>query len=602
MSSESQKTYYSQHPVPQHVLGVEFKLVGGLTIKQFGYAGGSIVLAYLTYASILPPIFKIPLAIFIAILGLSIAFLPVNERSMDEYLKNFLIAITSPTERVWIKQPATIDIFFEDFALAPHPTEINAEIAVQGRKNIRDYIGKMKFEGSRSTLDLKEEEYLKSLASEFGANLKTSGAAAAGAERIPTSVAPTYSPERVEVRATSTLASEVNFSNQNIISIPLGGKSRKFMTSIKNIKAGRKLHNLPTIEGEIVMPVSGEIVLKESRETLPPQEELLRTAENVVANLETLTPSSPKVDPALTAPSRTEPQPTIEPKKQTQPEPQSQVEQISHPTETSNPPKWFPDGEKAKAVAKVAVFNEEMEKLKKQNEELFLQLNREKKLREDAERIAEESRRFREKIHYLEEQNEKMNKEIKQSEEGYRKILSEATSSKTEKENAARILKEQQRRLEALSREKAESVDEIVRLQKELQTLRGRSQRTTVEGLTTSAQERTSPPGQDLPANPPPYKPHVKPMAFIKDLPNVINGYVKGKNGNLIKNAVIIVKDQSDDVVRALKTNELGQFAITTPLPNGLYHVEASSDGSTFDIITVDLSGTVLEPVEFDGR
>ena len=85
-------------------------------------------------------------------------------------------------------------------------------------------------------------------------------------------------------------------------------------------------------------------------------------------------------------------------------------------------------------------------------------------------------------------------------------------------------------------------------------------------------------------------------------MPNVINGYVKGKDGTLIKNAIIIVKDQSDDVVRALKTNDLGQFAITTPLPNGLYHVESSAPLSTFDIITVDLSGTVLEPIEFDGR
>src|SRR3989338_11491082 len=106
MSSEAQKTYYSQHPVPQHVLGVEFKLIGGLTIKQFAYAGGAVVLAYLTYASILPLIFRVPLAIFVAILGLSIAFLPVNERSMDEYLKNFLLAINSPTERVWIKEGA----------------------------------------------------------------------------------------------------------------------------------------------------------------------------------------------------------------------------------------------------------------------------------------------------------------------------------------------------------------------------------------------------------------------------------------------------------------------------------------------------------------
>ncbi len=584
MSSESQKTYYSQHPVPQHVLGVEFKLIGGLTIKQFAYAGGSIVLAYLAYASILPLLFKIPLAIFIAILGLSIAFLPVNERSMDEYLKNFLVAITSPTERVWIKQPATIDIFFEDFAAAPHPRETNIAASIQGRKNIKEYLGKMKFEGSRSTLDLKEEEYLKSLAPEL-----INGAASSlitSSEKPTAPAIPTYRPERVEVRPTSTLASEVNFSNQNIISIPMSGKSRKFMTTIKNTKAGRKLHNLPTVEGEIVMPVFGEIILKESREPLPPREELLKTAEKVVANLEALSSDTPKTEPVVI-----EVKPQFEPQLITPP---------VIPSESPNPSKWFPGGGKSKAVAQVAVFNDELEKLKKQNDELFLQLNREKKLREDAEIIAEESRRSSEKIHYLEEQNEKMNKETRKTEEEYKKILNEASSSKAEKDNAARTLREQQRRLEALFKEKAESVDEIVRLQKELQAIRSRSLKTTQENLSTATSDHASKPG--VPANPQPYKPRVKPSAFIKDLPNVINGYVKGKEETLIKNAVIIVKDQSDDVVRALKTNELGQFAITTPLPNGLYHVEASSPGSTFDIITVDLSGTVLEPIEFDGR
>ena len=48
--------------------------------------------------------------------------------------------------------------------------------------------------------------------------------------------------------------------------------------------------------------------------------------------------------------------------------------------------------------------------------------------------------------------------------------------------------------------------------------------------------------------------------------------------------------------------SDLGQFAITTPLPNGLYHIETSAPNNTFDIITVDLVGTVLEPAEFVGR
>ena len=259
--------------------------------------------------------------------------------------------------------------------------------------------------------------------------------------------------------------------------------------------------------------------------------------------------------------------------------------------------RWFPREEKLKAAAHLAVFNEEVENLKKQNEELLLQITREKRGREEAERIVDESRRYQERIDYLSEQNEKLTAETKKIEEGYKKSQSEAAMTKLERENIARSLKEQQRRVEALSREKAESIDELVRLQKDLQMLRSKSQKDLQEEVLTRVSKIPSPlprPGTE--------RQRVKMALFVKDLPNVINGYVKDGHGALVKNAVIIVKDQNDDVVRALKTNDLGQFAITTPLPNGLYHVEASAPALAFDIITVDLIGTVMEPIEFEGR
>ena len=582
--SEAQKTYYSQHPVPQHVLGVEFKLVGGLTVKQFAYAGGSIVLAYLIYSSILPLIFKIPLAIVIAILGISIALLPVNERPMDEYLKNFLVAITSPTERVWIKEAATLDIFYERFTPgSPSRTE---EPSPKNKRVLREYIGKMKAEGRRSTLDLKEEEYLKSLSSEFET---VNAAATPGTQPVPQKTEEgrtfhAYRPERFEVRPAPNLASEVNFTNQDIISIPAVGRTRRFVTSIKNVKAGRKLHSLPTVEGEIVMPVAGEIVLGSEPETSP-NENLLKKAADAVSVL-----NQKMVEIKVKQGEAAQPQERTEPPVTPPPPIETVVVPILRPTPEPSPK---PLDEGAKMAGRVAVFGEELEKLKKENEELLLEIGREKKMREEAERVAEESRRYQERIHYLQEQNEKLSSEVKRVEEDYKKVQNEVTSSKSEKENSLRTLREQQRRLEALSREKTESVDELVRLQKELQMMRGRAQRTAQE-------EIFSPPIKAVPTPETPAR--SKPTPFVKDLPNVINGYVLDKNRSLVKNAVIIVKDQNGDVVRALKTNDLGQFAITTPLPNGLYHIETSAPNNTFDIITVDLVGTVLEPAEFVGR
>lgn len=86
----------------------------------------------------------------------------------------------------------------------------------------------------------------------------------------------------------------------------------------------------------------------------------------------------------------------------------------------------------------------------------------------------------------------------------------------------------------------------------------------------------------------------------ITNLANVINGIVYDKNGNILQNAIIIVKDVDKSPVRALKSNRLGQFAISTPLPNGVYtiEVEDSKEESTYDIFQITLSGSVVSPIE----
>lgn len=578
--SQEQRTY-SQHPVPQHVLGVEFKLIGDMTIRQFGYAAGGLVLAYLIYSSILPFIFKIPLAIIVAILGASLAFLPVNERPMDQYLTNFLFAIASPTERVWVKDKANLDIFYEN--LAPVTVDLPTPIP-KDRRNLREYVGKIKTDKSRSTFDLREAEYLKSLEAEFESSILNPATETAERGSIVGPI-PTFRPERVEVRPTPTLASEFNFTNQELISIPTISRAKKFVTTIKNIRPGRKLHSMPTIEGEIVMPVAGEIVLHPEEERKWETEDLMQKAQT------TLTTLDEKMEQLKKAPEPKEPRGAPQSPKVVAAPAEKRAAVIPVALDKK------PEEERAKIIANQrALADEELAKLRKQNEDLFLQINRERKRREEAERTTEESAQSQEKIHYLQEQNEQLTKEIKKTEEEAKKALNESAASKAEKENSLRILKEQQRRLEALSQEKAESIDEIVRLQKDMQSIRSQMQKTVQESVLSAP--RMTPTGSGAP----PAKAPSKVIPFVRDIPNVINGYVRDRNSTLLKNAVIIIKDQNDDVVRALKTNDLGQFAITTPLPNGTYQIEPSAPNNSFDIITADLGGTVLEPMEFLGH
>jgi len=80
--------------------------------------------------------------------------------------------------------------------------------------------------------------------------------------------------------------------------------------------------------------------------------------------------------------------------------------------------------------------------------------------------------------------------------------------------------------------------------------------------------------------------------------PNVINGIVRDHQGLILSSVIIVVKDPKGEPVRALKTNKIGQFAISTPLPNGTYIMELESPGYSFDNVEVDVKGEVLPPIE----
>lgn len=110
------------------------------------------------------------------------------------------------------------------------------------------------------------------------------------------------------------------------------------------------------------------------------------------------------------------------------------------------------------------------------------------------------------------------------------------------------------------------------------------------------------PPSQKVPVTRPsePIKRLVLPK--ITDQPNIINGVVADQTGKLLPDVIIVVKDEEGTPVRALKTNPLGQFTISTPLSNGAYSIEAEKEDYKFDIIYQEVKGGVLPPLEIRAR
>src|SRR5574340_768773 len=99
-----------QHAVPQDITGFKFKLVGDMTLKQFGELAGGAIVAYLFWASNWHPLLRWPLTFFFGLLGVGLAFLPIEERPLDVWIINFLKAIYRPTYYVWKKDTSGMAI------------------------------------------------------------------------------------------------------------------------------------------------------------------------------------------------------------------------------------------------------------------------------------------------------------------------------------------------------------------------------------------------------------------------------------------------------------------------------------------------------------
>ena len=99
-----------QHPVPQNVTTFQFRLVGDMTLKQFGYLASGVLLAYISSKLPLPFFFGWPLTLIFALGGFGLAFVPVEERPMDIWVASFLRNTYNPTQYVWQKRVQRPDV------------------------------------------------------------------------------------------------------------------------------------------------------------------------------------------------------------------------------------------------------------------------------------------------------------------------------------------------------------------------------------------------------------------------------------------------------------------------------------------------------------
>lgn len=149
------------HPIPQDITGFKFKLIGDMTIKQFAYIAGGVIIGWVFYISPLFPIIKIPIALFFCGFGVALAFLPVAGRPFDVMIINFFKAVFSPTQYIYIKSEDALKQEGPSGSSAP-TLKKQQDLASLGRSQFASFLGGIRGK-KKDKLDEKESVFFQNV-------------------------------------------------------------------------------------------------------------------------------------------------------------------------------------------------------------------------------------------------------------------------------------------------------------------------------------------------------------------------------------------------------------------------------------------------------
>ncbi len=134
-----------QHPVPRNITSFQFKLVGDMTLKQFGYLASGAILGYTLFKILpLPFIFNATFGGLVFFLGFAFAFLPLADRPLDQWLVAFIKSVYSPTQFFYFKKNEPPEILTQPttFSLTriSHQHEKNF---AESKKLLENYLAKL---------------------------------------------------------------------------------------------------------------------------------------------------------------------------------------------------------------------------------------------------------------------------------------------------------------------------------------------------------------------------------------------------------------------------------------------------------------------------
>ena len=158
------------HPIPQDITGFQFKLIGDMTIKQFAYLATGIVIGWITFVLPIAIFIKAPLAGISILTGVGFAFFPIEGRPMDIMISNFIKAVFSPTQFIYLKTGGHLWMPTESIRSQSKKTaQTQSQTASLSGDDLKQYLNSLP-KRQKSQLDQKEMVFFESLANLYAAN------------------------------------------------------------------------------------------------------------------------------------------------------------------------------------------------------------------------------------------------------------------------------------------------------------------------------------------------------------------------------------------------------------------------------------------------
>jgi len=92
------------------------------------------------------------------------------------------------------------------------------------------------------------------------------------------------------------------------------------------------------------------------------------------------------------------------------------------------------------------------------------------------------------------------------------------------------------------------------------------------------------------------------PMPSTPIIANVLVGMTLTPKEKILPGTIVEIQDKNGLPVRALRSNQLGQFFIATALPNGHYKIEAEHSDYKFAIMEIQLKGAIVPPIKIKAK